>query len=170
MLMKAFITSRFYYCLLFQMFHIRNTENRVNKSHERALKLVYDGRIYLRLDELLAKDKWVSIHQTNIQFPSSETFKVKNWVSTRLTQSIFQFVKKPYNLRNNSELLRKRNWTVFYGTESLPSLATQIRKMIPPPFDDEPALSRFKGTIKTSTTTQCPCRLCKKYEGPIGFI
>ena len=108
------------------MFQIRNTENRVNKIHERALKLVPDGRIYLCFGELLTKYKSASRYQTNLQFPTNETFKVTKRIPTRLTQNIFPFVNKPYNLQNNSVLLKKRNWTVFCGTESLPSLATQI--------------------------------------------
>ena len=47
MLMEAFIISQFSYCPLMWMFHSRNTENRVNKTHERALRLVYDDSSYL---------------------------------------------------------------------------------------------------------------------------
>ena len=71
MLMKAFIISQFSYCLLVWMFHSRNTENRVNKVHERALRLVYhdsfddsyDDR--LRFDELVIIDKSVSTHRNS---------------------------------------------------------------------------------------------------------
>ena len=40
-LMKAFITSQFNYCRLIWMFHSRQSNNRINKIHERALRLVY---------------------------------------------------------------------------------------------------------------------------------
>ena len=83
------------------MFHSRNTKNRVNKIHETALKLVYDGSSYVSYDKLLIKDKSVSIYQRNIQFLAIEIFKVKNGVTTRLTKGIVQFVNKPYDLRNN---------------------------------------------------------------------
>ena len=52
MLKKALVISQFSCCLLMEMFHSRNTENRVNKIHERALKLGYDGSSYLSYDEL----------------------------------------------------------------------------------------------------------------------
>ena len=42
MLMKAVIMSMFSYCLLVWMFDSRNTGKRVNKIHERALRLVCD--------------------------------------------------------------------------------------------------------------------------------
>ena len=73
------------------MFHSRNTKNRVNEIHERALRLVYDDSPDLSFDELLIKDKSVSIHQINLQLLATETFKVKNGVSTGLTEDIFHF-------------------------------------------------------------------------------
>ena len=62
MFIKAFIISKFSYCPLVWIFHSRNTENRVNKIHGRALRLVYDDSPYLSFDEMLIKDKSVSIH------------------------------------------------------------------------------------------------------------
>ena len=115
------ITSQFNYCSLVWMFHSRGTRSRVNKIHERVLRLVYDGNLYLGFGELLTKDKSVSIHQRNLQSLTTEMFQAKNGVSTGLTEDIFQFVSKPYDLRDKSMLFRKRNRTVFYGTESLPS-------------------------------------------------
>ena len=59
--MKIFMISYFSYYPLVWMFHSRNTKNRVNKIHERALKLVYVSP-YLSFDEQLINDKSVSIH------------------------------------------------------------------------------------------------------------
>ena len=149
MLMKAFIISQFSYCPLVWMFHSRNTKNRVNKIHERALRLVYDDSPYVSLDEVLIKDKSVNIHQRNLQFLGTEIFKVKNGVSTELTEDIFHFVNKPYDLRNNRILLRKRNRTDFYGTECLSSLAPRIWELVPQSLKNETELSQFKIKIKT---------------------
>ena len=46
MLMKALIILQFSYCPLVWMFHSRNTENRVNKIHERVLRFVYGDSPY----------------------------------------------------------------------------------------------------------------------------
>ena len=164
--MKAFIILQFSYCLLVWMFDSRTTENRVNKRHERALRLVYDGSPYVSFDELLIKDKSVSI----LQFLATEIFKAKNGVTTGLTENIFQFVNRSLDLRNNRILLGKRSMTVFYGTESLSSLAPRIWELIPQSLKDETELCQFKTTIKTWTTSQSLCRPCKKYIGHIGFI
>ena len=70
MLMNALIISQFSYCPLVWMFHSRNTENRVNKVHERALRLVYDDSFddsyddRLRFDELLIIDKRSALTET----------------------------------------------------------------------------------------------------------
>ena len=42
--MKAFIMSQFSYCPLVWMCHRRTLNNKINKLHERALRLVYDDR------------------------------------------------------------------------------------------------------------------------------
>ena len=63
------------------------------------MRLVYDDSPYLSFDELLIKDKSVSIHQRNLQLLATEIFKVKNGVSTGLTDDIFHFVNKSYDLR-----------------------------------------------------------------------
>ena len=41
MKMKAFIAPEFCYCLLVWMFHRRKLNSRINKLHERALRIVY---------------------------------------------------------------------------------------------------------------------------------
>ena len=81
------------------------------------------------------------------------------WVSTGLTEDIFQFVNKPYDLRNNSILLKKRSRTVFNGTGSLSFLATKIWKLIPKSFKGETEISQFKTNVKKWTTSQSPCWL-----------
>ena len=66
-LMNAFITSQFSYCPLVWMSHSRTMNNRINKIYEKALRLVYKDETNLSLDDLLKKDKSVSIHQRNLQ-------------------------------------------------------------------------------------------------------
>ena len=63
--MKAFITSQFRYCPLVWMCHSRTSNNKINKLHERALRLVYDDR-QSTSEELLNIDKSVTIHHRNL--------------------------------------------------------------------------------------------------------
>ena len=70
------------------MFHNRNTGNRDNKIHERALRLAYNDSPYLSFYQLLIKGKPISTCQRFLQFLAARTFKVKNGVSARLTEDI----------------------------------------------------------------------------------
>ena len=110
-LMKAFITSQFSYCPLVWMFHSRTLNNRINKIHERALRLVYKNETFLSFDDLLKRDRSVSIHQKNLQILATEIYKTKNDLGPKIMKDTFHFIQKPYNLRNDPELQRWRNRT-----------------------------------------------------------
>ena len=73
--MKAFIMSQFSYCPLVWMCHNRTLNNKTNKLHGRALRLVYDDR-HLTFEELLNIDKSVTIHHTHLQVLATELYKV----------------------------------------------------------------------------------------------
>ena len=85
-------------------------DNRVNKIHETELRLVCDDSRKLPFEELLFKGNRVSINQKI--FPT-EIFKAKQGTSTAIISDLSQFLKEPYNLRNNKMLQRKKNKTVF---------------------------------------------------------
>ena len=68
-------------------------------------------------DKLFLKHKSVSIHQRNLQFQLVGIFKVNNCVCTRVTEDIFQFFDKPYDLQKNSILLEKKKGQLFTKQE-----------------------------------------------------
>ena len=154
---KVFVMSHFSNCPLIWMFHSRNIEHHLNKIHEGALKFVYSDTPNLSFDELLVKDKSVSIHLRNLQLFVTEISKVRNGIIPELMNDIFQFVKKPYNLRNTSILDRKRTIMVYDGNEALSSLTPKIQKLLPNSLKGETSLAVFKNKIKTWTTNQCLC-------------
>ena len=106
-LMNAFITSQFSYCPLIWMFHSRTLNNRINKIHEKALRLVYKNERFSSFDDLSKRNKSVSIHQKNLQIPATEIYKTKNDLGPKIMQDTFHFTQKPYNLRNDPELQRR---------------------------------------------------------------
>ena len=105
----------------------------------------------------------MKIHQKNLQILATEIYKVKIDLGPKIMADIFHFVEKPYNLRNNSIIQRQANRTVYFGTESISSLAPKLWELIP----SEIKSARKK---KSWATDKCPCRLCKTYVGNIGFI
>ena len=145
--------------------------NRINKIHEKTLRLVYKDEKNLSLDDLLKKDKSVSIHQRNLQILATEIYKAKNDLGPEIMKDIFHSVQKPYNLRNDSTLQRRTNRTVYFGTESISSLVPKIWEIIPCEIKSAKSLDIFlKKKTKLWTTDKCPCRLCKRYIGNVGFI
>ena len=129
-LMNAFIKSQFSYCPLVSMSHNKTMNNRINKIHEKALRLVYKDETNLSLDDLLKKDKSGSI-QRNLQILAIEIYKVRNDLGPGILKDIFHFVQKPYNLRNDSTLQRRINCTVYFGIENICFLAPKIWEIVP---------------------------------------
>ena len=76
--MKAFITSQFSYYPLIWVFHSRTLNNKINRIHERALRLVYQNN--LSFSELLDLDNSVTVHQKKLQVFA--IYKVKNGIAT----------------------------------------------------------------------------------------
>ena len=76
MLMSSYITSQFNYCPLVWMIHNRKLNKKINKVHERALRIVY-GDQKTKLSELLNIDKSVTIHEETYNIYLLKSIKLK---------------------------------------------------------------------------------------------
>ena len=65
LILRAFIESQFGYCPLVWMFHSRTLNNRINRLHERALRLVYKNST-LTFKERLSKDNSLTMYHRNL--------------------------------------------------------------------------------------------------------
>ena len=88
-IMKAFIMSQFSYCPLVWMCHSRTLNKKINKLHERALRLIYDDR-QSTFEEQLNIDKSVSIHHRNFQVLATELCKVHHGLGPKLMNVILK--------------------------------------------------------------------------------
>ena len=86
--MKTFIESQFGYCPLVWMFYSRTLNNRINRIHERALRLVYNdyGNTF---QTLLCRDKSFTVHEKNIHTLAIELFKVVKGMSPEIMRRFF---------------------------------------------------------------------------------
>ena len=75
-IMRAFILSQFNYCPLVWMFCNTTLDNKVNRIHERALRITYKD-MRSDFDTMLLRDNVVTIHIRNFQLLMSEIYKTK---------------------------------------------------------------------------------------------
>ena len=169
LIMNAFITSHFSYCPLVWMLHSRKLNERINKIHERSLRLVYEDYVS-SYSELLVIDNSLTVHEKNLQKLMIEIYKVKNGYAPTIMNNLFEVVDLPYNLRDDIKIKSQNVRTVFYGTESLLFLGPKLWNRLPNNYKSAVSLSEFKYKIRNWKCDNCPCRLCKKYIPQLGFI
>ena len=169
LLMRAFVTSQFSFCPLVWMFHSRKLNNKIDKLHERALRVVYKNQ-NLTFEELLEKDNSVTIHQRNLQKLAIEMYKIKHKLSPKPIQELFDQKVHLYNLRNKPQWKSNSVRTVGYGVETISFMGAKILEMIPDKIKLSSSLPVFKHKIKFWKTTKCPCRLCRTYIKDLGFL
>lgn len=78
----------------------------------------------LIFQELLVKDKLVSVHQMILQL--IEIFKAKSGMLSELMNDIFHFVERPYHLRSSFIFKRKRAYVIYHGSGNLYSLHSKL--------------------------------------------
>ena len=149
------------------MFHNRTLNNRINKIHERALRLVYNDE-ESSFENLLLKDNSFTIHERNIQTLAIELYKVVNHLSPKIMDFIFP-LKKEIRYPNENIFYTKTVKTVSWGTESLSHLGPKIWSIIPPNIKKLDKLSLFTKNIRLWKPSNCPCRICKVYIEGLGF-
>ena len=87
-IINSFILSQFGYCPLVWMFHSRELNNRINKIHERSLRIVYQDH-KSSFEDMLKKDNAFTIHHRTIQTLSIELYKVAYGISPGIMRLVF---------------------------------------------------------------------------------
>ena len=124
-IMKAFVHSQFGYCPLIWMFHNRTLNNKINRIHERALRIVYRDKTS-NFTELLQKDNAVTVHQKHLQALATEIYKVKMGPTPQPLKKLFPPSTHADNLRSTCEFKLENAKTVHYGIESLSFLSPKV--------------------------------------------
>ena len=168
LLLNAFITSQFSYAPVVWMFHSRKLNNRINRIHERAIRLVYKDYTS-SFDELLFKDNSFRIHHRNLQKLAIEIFKVKLGIAPDIMKNVFPIIENPYDLRNETKFKSRNVNTVRHGIETASFVAPRIWSSIPRSYKECSSVSEFKAKTKFWYPENCPCKLCKNYIYQIGY-
>ena len=98
-LMNAFFISQFSYCALVWMCHSRANNSKINRLHERCLRIIYSEK-QSSFETLLEKDGSVSVHNRNLQILATEMYKIKNVHSALI---VTEFSNKGMNNTKTSE-------------------------------------------------------------------
>ena len=166
-IINAFIQSQFSYCPLVWMFCSRTMNNKINRIHERALRLVYLDYTS-SFDELLKKDNSVCVHHRNIQLVAIEMYKVLKGLGPEIMRSLFDI---DYNTRSEKSFLRPNIKSKFNGENSIRYFGPVVwDTMLPDKLKSIQTIEEFKTDVKKWIPTNCPCTLCQEYIAGVGYV
>ena len=113
------------------MCHNRTNNNKINRIHERCLRLIYNDK-KSSFKDLLQKDGSVSIHHRNLRTLAAELCKVFKGLNPVIFAEAFPVRQhSQYNLRNYSYFAMPLAKTVNHGLESLSYIGSKLRDSIP---------------------------------------
>ena len=130
------------------MFHSRKLNARINRRHERALRVVYKD-FDSSFQELPRKDSSTTLYQRNLQKLMTGIFQVKAGIAPELMKSVFEFADIPYNLRCQSKFSRGIPCIETYGIEAAPSLGPKLWVKVPTEIKNSKHPEQFKSRIKS---------------------
>ena len=147
-LMNAFFNCKFSYCPLITMCHSRTNNEKINKVHERCLRLAYNDK-QTPFPELLKKVGSVSIQKRNIQSLAVEMCAISRNISPLIMNDNFkQKDNSQYNLRQISEFSRPMVKSVHHGSESFSFLRPKIWDRLLDDYKDIGSLNTLKKRLK----------------------
>ena len=141
------------------MFSSRRSNNLINQIHKSSLRTVYNdtGSTF---QELLKRNRSVSIHHKNIQTLTTEVFKVVNSICPPIMKTFFDFRENRYNIRKFQEMRQQKVRTVRYGLETALYRAPQLWSLVPADLKSLPNINLFNSKMKHWKCTECPSKLC----------
>ena len=167
--MTSFVMSHFSYCPLVWMFHDRKSNNKINKIHERALRIIHKDSTS-NFEELLIKSNSVSVHQRNLQLLLTEIYKTVNNLNPSFMADVFVTKDVPYNLRGSNNLALPKARTNLYGLDTIRFVGQKLWQALPREIKESQSLEIFKRNIKTIRSFNCSCKLCKTFITNLGFL
>ena len=145
------------------MCHSRDINRKINKFHERSLRLIYKDR-YLTFEQLLEKDESFTVHERNLQKLAVEMYKVLHNLSPKPIQDLFI-----HKTRGNGEWVVPKVKTVNRGIETIRYRGPKTWELVPKEIKKAKSLFEFKNKIKKWKPVGCTCRLCKNYIKDLGY-
>ena len=160
LLLSAVILSNFSYCLLIWLFYSKTANNEINRTHKRALRILY--RDYKStFEELLERDNTKkTTHTKNLQKLMVEVYKSFNHL---IPEYIWEFVVKKdvqYNLRTKELCKLPSINSQRYALDSLSVRGSRLWNTIDDEIKLSPSLEIFKKKICSWDGMNCACFIC----------
>ena len=168
-ILNSFIQSQFNYCPLVWMFCLRASNNKINKIHERALRVCQNDYVST-FENLLYNTNSLDIHSKNIQKLMIEIYKCLNHLSPPIMKNFFTIRENCYNLRNFRDLESGSVKTVNCGLNTILYRGPQLWQQVPEYIKNSENLNLFKSRLKSWQNFDCPCNTCKIYIKGLGYM
>ena len=157
LLINAFFYSQFNYCQFVWMCHNRTNNSKINRLHERCLRLIYNDK-KSSFKDILERDGSVSIHHINLRTLGVKLCKV--FIGLNLVIFVEAFPVKQQSQYN----------MVNHGLESLSYIGSKLWDSISSHMKEINSVNEFKHFIKTWKPGLCLCSPCKVYLHNIGYL
>ena len=162
MIFNALIKSQLSYCPSVWLFCSRQTNNMINKIHERTLRIGLNDLIN-DFETMLRNMNDTTIHHRNTQTLMIELFKIKYDLAPPIMDSTLNRRTICYNFRNLQDFQSERKRTTSYR-------ASQLWTNLPEEFKQRKTISLFKSDVRQWICNECLCRLCKVFVSNLGII
>ena len=112
LLYKSMIKPQFNYCPLVSMYCSRQSNNLINRGHERGLRLTYRNETNKEFQHILRGKNEPTIHQKTLQVLMADVYKIVNGIAPPIMDSLFSFLTNIHNIRNFQETFTENRKTV----------------------------------------------------------
>ena len=166
------------------VFVILTLNAKINRLHERALRIAYNDYIS-SFEDLLVKDGSVTIHEKNLRSLVTEMFKIKNKLSPPFICDLVKESNIKYQTRSHYSITENEGqqnidkkhvltvpkvYKVKTGTESFSNVGPILWNSLPEDVKNADTLVSFKSKVKELTFDNCPCSICKTYIQGVGYL
>ena len=146
-------------CPLIWLFCSKTANNDINRTHKRALRILY--RDYeSSFEELLERDNTKTIHTKNIQKLMIEVYKSLNHLNPEYMWEFFVKKDVQYNLRTKELCKLPSVSSQRYGLNSLSFRGSLLWNTIDDEIKLSPSLEVFKKKIRSWNGISCTCFIC----------
>ena len=147
LIMNAYIKSLFNYCPLVWMFCYRLIMHKMNKIHERSLRLLLKN-YKDDFQDLLRCSGDISIHQRCINFLLTEVYKYIHGRSPEIMNDVFSTRANMYNTQQFNVFETHTPTSNRYGLNSILYKANQHWNLLPENLKSSRSLTLFKNEIQ----------------------